>query len=87
MNKEGILREINNDVVNTSYYPARSDCCDLDGEIFEDVVLDNIKCHRMTFQNCTFQNFAKLTLYKALCHKSRFNSREIGSFNENISSF
>ena len=56
MNKEGILREINNDVVNTSYYPARSDCCDLDGEIFEDVVLDNIKCHRMTFQNCTFRN-------------------------------
>ena len=35
MNKEGILREINNDVVNTSYYPARSDCCDLDGEILK----------------------------------------------------
>ena len=56
MNKENILKEISNDVINNSYYPKRSDCCDLDGEIFENLVLDNIKCYRITFQNCTFRN-------------------------------
>ena len=56
MNKEDILKEISNDVINTLYYPKRSDCCDLDSEFFENLVLDNIKCYRMTFQNCIFRS-------------------------------
>lgn len=56
MNKEDILKEINNDVINKNYWPARSDCCDIDNQVFEDVILDNIVCYRMTFHNCIFRN-------------------------------
>lgn len=56
MNKEDIIKEINNGEIKEEYWPERSDCCDVENETFENVILDNIECYRLTFQKCTFKN-------------------------------
>lgn len=56
MNREDILTEISNNVLNEKYAPSRSDCCDIENQVFQDVVLDNIECHRIIFWNCKFKN-------------------------------
>lgn len=56
MNKEDIIKEINNGEIKEGYWPERSDCCDVENESFENVILDNIECYRLTFNKCTFKN-------------------------------
>lgn len=56
MNKEDILNEIKNNIINESYFPSRSDCCDIEEQVFQDIILDNIECHRIIFWNCKFKN-------------------------------
>ena len=56
MNKEDILKEIRKNIVNENIYPRRSDCCDIEEQVFQYVVLDNIECYRITFSNCKFIN-------------------------------
>lgn len=45
MIKEDILAELRN-----------SNCCDIEEQIFQNVVLGNIECSRITFCNCKFEN-------------------------------
>ncbi len=56
MNKEDILTEISNNLSDNKYFPSRSDCCDVEEQVFQDVVLDNIESYRITFCNCKFKN-------------------------------
>jgi len=56
MNRGDILSEISKNVSNNNYAPNRSDRCNIEEQVFQDVVLDNIECLRIIFWNCKFKN-------------------------------
>ncbi len=56
MNKEDVISKINNNTVSRKCSTSRSDCCDIEGQVFQNVILDHIECYRITFSNCKFVN-------------------------------